>query len=105
MVMNACKFITNALVNLANACKRLTSETTTQHMCGKSHINPLPMFHFVTYSLATTDILCECYECLPMPLRILRMPLRMLATACDCLRKCCETNENMLSWRILGACS
>ena len=30
--------------------------------------------------------------------------LLLIGMACDCLRKCCENNENMPSLRILGAC-
>jgi hypothetical protein len=33
----------------ANACERLTNETTTQRMRGELHINTFPMFHFVTF--------------------------------------------------------
>jgi hypothetical protein len=52
MVTNACTFLTNALANIAN-------ETNTQHMRGELHIHPLPMFHFVTYTPATAEILAN----------------------------------------------
>ncbi len=47
------RMLTNALANLANACERLTNETTTQRM--RELHNPLPMFRFVTYSPAAAE--------------------------------------------------
>ena len=39
---------------------------------------------------------CKCLTITINALPSIRM-------SCDCLRKCCENNKNMLSWRILGA--
>ena len=45
--------------------------------------------------------LANPYKCLA----ITTNALPLIRIACDGLRNCCESNENMLSWRILGTCS
>jgi hypothetical protein len=115
MVTNDCEFLTNALANLANAianaianaCERLTNETTTQRMRGELHIHPLPMFLCFTYSPATAESKMRMLRMITNAFANLANASECPCESCVCLRTLAiayENNENMLSWRILGAC-
>jgi hypothetical protein len=93
---------------LTSVCECLTNETTTQLKHAELHIHLMPLLNCFTLSLIRQTPPCESCECLRMTLRILWMlanALANLANACDCLRKCCENNENMIFVRNFGTCS
>jgi hypothetical protein len=79
--------------------------TTHAWRIAYKHLSNVSLCHLLA---SHHRILCECSECLRMPLRLLRMlanALANLANACDCLRKCCENNENIIFARNLATCS
>ena len=57
---------------------------------------------------AAAPTFCDARRMLANPYKcrvIATNALPSIRMAFDCLRNCCENNENMLSWGILGACS
>jgi hypothetical protein len=89
MVTNACEFLTDALANLANALRMLVnaSQMKRLHIACVANLKEKTHFQYFTLSLINQ----------PPP-----NPLRMLM---NCLRTCCENNDNMISARNLGKCT
>jgi hypothetical protein len=87
MVTNACEFFTNALANLANACKCLCECLWTPYKWNDytSHAWRIAYKHFSNVSLC--HLLAS--HAPPNPLRMLRM-LTTLVNVCECPCESCE---------------
>ena len=112
------RILTNALANFANACERLTNETTTQRIRGETPCQCFdvsvirqailniqdcfirPSSCFIRNGFASIRNVLMAFVCINAS-KYLRMSYdhyKCLAiNNCNCLRKCCENNKNMLS--------